>query len=170
MRLENPTGAEKRYQFWLNAMVSGPGNRVPDDLVFMFPTNKAIVHSTDDPSLPPPRGTFDWSVVNGRDLARYANWRGYLGIFALTPGGRQGVYWPAAQLGLVRTYPAGVARGAKLFAGKGLDPGLWTDDGSTYVELWGGANRTFFPEDDLTLAPGAAVEWTETWSVTTAGF
>ena len=47
-----------------------------------------------------------------------------------------------------------MARGAKLFAGKGLDPALWTDDGSTYVELWGGANRTFFPEDDRTLAAG----------------
>ncbi len=169
MRLENPTAAEKRYQFWLNTMIGGPGGRVAPDTVFLFPTDTAIVHSTDDTTLPPPRGTFFWPLVGQRDLSRYAEWRGYLGIFAATPGGRQGAYDPNGRLGIVRTYPADVARGAKLFVGKGLDPSLWTDDGSTYFELWGGANRSFFSEDDRTLAPGAAVEWRETWSVTTTG-
>jgi hypothetical protein len=169
-RLENPTPTERRYQFWINAMISGPDNQVPPTLVFLFPTDTAIVHSTDDPALPPPKGTFSWPLVQGRDLTRYADWRGYLGIFASNPGGRQGAYDPAGHLGLLRTYPADIARGAKLFVGKGLPPSLWTDDGSTYIELWGGANRTFFPEDDRNLAPGAAVEWTETWSVVTNGF
>lgn len=169
-RLENPTATEKRYQFWVNAMVSGADGRVPPNLVFLFPTDKAIVHSTDDTSLPAARGAFYWPLVSGRDLTHYADWRGWLGIFAATPGGRMGIYDPVSHFGVIRTYLADVARGAKLFAGKGLDPGLWTDDGSTYVELWGGANRTFFSEDDRTLAPGAAVEWTESWSVTTTGF
>ena len=101
MRLENPTGAEKRYQFWLNAMVSGPGDAwSPDDLVFLFPTDKAIVHSTDDaaPAATPRRPSPGrWS--DSRDLSRYADWQGYLGVFAATPGGRQGAYDPAAQLG-----------------------------------------------------------------------
>jgi hypothetical protein len=169
MRLENPTAAEKRYQFWLNAMIGGPGGRVAPDTVFLFPTDKFIVHSTDDATLLPAKSAFFWPLVGQRDLSRYAEWRGYLGIFAATPGGRQGAYDPTAKLGVIRTYPADVARGAKLFVGKGLDPSLWTDDGSTYFEMWGGANRTFFPEDDRTLAPGAAVEWRETWSVTTTG-
>jgi hypothetical protein len=169
MRLENPTAVEKRYQFWLNAMISGSSQRVAPDTVFLFPTDRAIVHSTDDSTLPPPRGAFSWPVVGQRNLSRYAEWRGYLGIFAATPGGRQGAFDPASGLGIIRAYPADAARGAKLFVGKGLDPSLWTDDGSTYFEMWGGANRTFFPEDDRILAPGAAVEWQETWSVTTTG-
>jgi hypothetical protein len=169
MRLENPTAGEKRYQFWLNAMIGGPGGRVAPDTVFLFPTDRAIVHSTDDPSLPQPRGSFVWPLAGQRNLSRYAEWQGYLGIFAATPGGRQGAYSPTARLGIIRAYPADAARGAKLFVGKGLDPSLWTDDGSTYFEMWGGANRTFFPEDDRVLAPGAAVEWRETWSVTTSG-
>jgi hypothetical protein len=169
MRLENPTATEKRYQFWLNAMISGPGGRVSPDTVFLFPTDKAIVHSTDDPSLPPPRGAFSWPIFGQRDLSRWAEWRGYLGIFAATPGGRQGAYDATGRLGITRSYPADVARGAKLFVGKGLDPSLWTDDGSTYFEMWGGANRTVFSEDDRNLAPGAAVQWRETWSVTTTG-
>ncbi len=170
MRLENPTAAEKRYQFWLNAMISGPGGRVAPDTAFLFPTDKAIVHSTDDATLPPAKGTFFWPLVGQRDLSRYAEWQGYLGIFAATPGGRQGAYDPTGRLGIVRTYPSDVARGAKLFVGKGLDPSLWTDDGSTYFEMWGGANRTFFPEDDRVLAAGGAVEWHETWTVATTGF
>ncbi len=170
MRLENPTAAEKRYQFWLNAMISGPGGRVAPDTVFLFPTDKAIVHSRDDDTLPPARGTFYWPLVGQRDLSRYTDWPGYLGIFAATPGGRQGAYDPTGKIGIVRTYPADLARGAKLFVGKGLDPSRWTDDGSTYFEMWGGANRTFFPEDNRTLAPGGALEWRETWTITTTGF
>jgi hypothetical protein len=166
--LENPTSTPRRYQFWINAMLSGPGNRVSAETSFLLPTDQVIVHSTDDLTLPPPRGLIPWPNAQGRDLTRYANWRGWLGIFAVTPAGRQGAYDATSKLGILRTYPPEVARGAKLFAGKGLSPNLWTDDGSTYFELWGGPNRTFFPEDDLTLAPAASLEWTETWTVITS--
>src|SRR3990172_3262376 len=66
-----------------------------------------------------------------------------------------------ADLGVVRVYPVGVAQGAKVFGGRGLDPGLWTDGGSTYFELWGGLLPTF--NDYATLAPGASVGWTDRW-------
>jgi len=62
---------------------------------------------------------------------------------------------------VVRVYPVGAALGSKAFAGPGLDPGLWTDDGSAYFELWGGLLPTFW--NNATLDPGASVGWTERW-------
>jgi len=169
-RLENPTATPRRFQFWVNAMLTGQGNRVEPETVFYLPTGQVIIHSTDDASLPPPRSLIPWPRVAGRDLSRYASWPNYLGVFAATAVGRQGAYDPKARLGVMRTCPPEVARGAKIFVGRGLDPALWTDDRSTYYELWGGANRTFFPEDDLTLPPGGWLEWTETWTVIQEGF
>jgi len=54
-----------------------------------------------------------------------------------------------------------VSRGAKIFGHGGLDPGIWTDDDSGYVELWGGLTPTFW--DSTALAPGASVSWEERW-------
>ena len=39
----------------------------------------------------------------------------------------------------------------------------YTDDGSGYFELWAGIPRTFFADDDVTLAPGESRTWTEYW-------
>ena len=47
------------------------------------------------------------------------------------------------------------------FGGKGIDPSTWTDDGSTYLELWGGLLPTFW--DDTTIQPGQTFGWTERW-------
>ena len=56
-------------------------------------------------------------------------------------------------MGVVRVWPGRVSRGAKIFGHGGLDPGIWTDDGSGYVELWGGLTPTFW--DSTALASGA---------------
>lgn len=165
-RIENPTATPRRFQFWVNAMLTGQGNRVGPDTIFYLPTNQVIIHSTSDPNLPPPRGLISWPNAAGRDLSRYASWPDYLGVFAATATDRQGAYDPYTRLGILRTCQPEIAKGAKIFVGRGLDPSLWTDDGSTYYELWGGVNRTFFPEDDLTLPPGGRLEWTELWMVT----
>ena len=43
----------------------------------------------------------------------------------------------------------------------GLDPALWTDDGSSYVELHGGLMPTF--GDWYELGPTDEVSWSEFW-------
>ena len=75
-----------------------------------------------------------------------------------------GVYDTAADEGMLRIYPNDVARGAKLFSpglSDLLDPKLWTDDGSSYVELHGGLMPTF--DDWYELEPGGEVTWSEIW-------
>ena len=70
----------------------------------------------------------------------------------------------AADEGMLRIYPNDVARGAKLFSpgfSDMLDPKLWTDDGSSYVELHGGVMPTF--NDWYELEPGGEITWSEIW-------
>ncbi len=107
-----------------------------------------------------------WPVVNGRDLSRLGNWGAYLGIFQrpAAQGNFMGAYDAAADEGMLRIYPAAVARGAKLFSpgwSQPLDAGQWTDDGSGYVELHGGLAPTF--ADWYELAPGDDITWDEIW-------
>ncbi len=162
-RITNSTSETHQFQFWANGMLTLSDLNAPSpDLTFVLPTSEVIVHSTGDPSLPGPGGTMAWPVHDGRDFSRYAEWRSWLGVFA--PGaadaGFAGAYDLGADQGIVRTAPTWV-RGVKLFCPGGLDPGLWTDDGSRYVELWGGLTPTFW--DYATLGPGESVGWTETW-------
>ena len=70
---------------------------------------------------------------------------------------------------MVRTFPPKKAPGAKLF-GFGLgfgDSRSYTDDGSQYVEMWGGWTPTFW--DYGTIGPRGTVEWQETWYVLSKG-
>jgi hypothetical protein len=161
--VRNPTGAAQKYQVWLNAMLSLGGNRVGDNTQFILPTGQVTIHSTGDGSLPGAGQPASWPVIGGRDMSRYGNWTSWLGFFdsPTAHGGYMGAYDHGADLGVVRVYPVGVAQGAKVFGGRGLDPGLWTDGGSTYFELWGGLLPTF--NDYATLAPGASVGWTDRW-------
>jgi len=101
-----------------------------------------------------------WPVYNGRDMSRYGNWQGWLGAFA-PPITYMGAYDPTSDMGVVRVWPGTVAKGSKIFGHSGLDPNIWTDDGSGYVELWGGLTPTFW--DNVSLAPGAEVSWEEHW-------
>ena len=164
--LDNPDSEAKTLQYWINAMLSPGSPGVQPSLRFYYPASQVIVHSRGDSSLPDARAPMPWPNYNGRDLSHYANWRDWLGFFA--PELRQpftAVYDEGPQLGMVRIFPPGVARGAKLFA-FGLDfrdAQAYTDDGTQYVEMWGGWTPTFW--DYGVLQPKASLAWEETWYV-----
>ncbi len=166
-RISNPLGAAWRFKWWSNAMLApGRPNTVSPDLRFVVPVSEMTVHSTGDASLPQSGQTLAWPFTNGRDLSRLGNWQNYLGAFSrpAASGGFAGVYDPNLDEGMVRVYPPQVAKGLKIFAPRGaagLDPALWTHDGSTYVELHGGLEPTF--GDWHELGPGADVTWSEFW-------
>ena len=71
------------------------------------------------------------------------------------------MYDEAANQGIVRSFDPGWPAGTKIFGPATLPTSLWTDDGSSYVELWSGATATF--ADYATLQPGASVGWSERW-------
>ncbi len=163
-RIENPTTQPVRYQFWLNAMLaSGGTNHVSEATEFILPASEVTVHSTGDRTLPQAGQAMTWPMFGGRAMNLYGTWRSYLGVFARPQAQRGfvGIYDNASEEGVLRIYPPALAAGVKLFGGKGLDPLVWTDDGSTYVEIHGGVTPTF--ADYATLAAGAAVGWSEQW-------
>jgi len=157
----NNTPVAQPLQFWINAMLSLANNHVSEGVRFVLPAAQVMVHATDNGDLPGPGGVIRWPG-QGRDLRAYANWYGYLGFFASPiADGYVGAYDTVADQGVVRVFPANAALGVKVFGGKGLDPSLWTDDGSSYFELWGGWTRTFWTTG--TLPPGGRMTWTERW-------
>lgn len=162
--ITNPTAESQPFQFWMNAMLTlSDGNSPSAALTFWVPTETMMVHSTGDGSLPGPRSLISWPIYQGRDFSRYGEWRNYLGLFAVEARGAAGAYDLQAKQGFVRVYPSQIARGVKIFALGDLPANLYTEGGSRYFEFWGGYNRTFFPEDYATLAPGGEVRWEERW-------
>lgn len=164
-RLINGTSRTVPVQFWANAMLAPGAGSVGPGLRFVFPSGRVIVHSRGDASLPAEREVMPWPVVGGRDLSRYEEWRNWLGAFAAEPlPGQMGLYNTVSDFGVARIVSGGMS-GLKLF-GFGSEFGdapTFTDNGRTYVELWAGANRTFWPEDDRMLAPGESLGWQEVW-------
>ncbi len=162
-RITNSTGNPQKVQFWVNAMLALNGNRATDATRFILPSAQVTVHSTGDDGLPGPGSKLTWPLFRGRDLSFYANWRGYLGFFASPSASDDfvGVYDTSSDQGVVRVFPSGIARGVKFFGGKGIDPATWTNDGSTYFELWGGLLPTFW--DYTTIQPGQTFSWSERW-------
>jgi hypothetical protein len=162
--LENPDAEPKSFQYWINAMLSPGAHGIRPSLRVIYPTDEMIVHSRGDRSLPNEHERMPWPVYQGRDLSLYANWREWLGVFVADPrASYTAVYDPASELGVVRVFPADIARGVKLF-GFGLgfgDTGVYTDDGSQYIEMWGGLTPTFW--DYATLGGHERVTWEETW-------
>ena len=76
-------------------------------------------------------------------------------------------YDVVADSGAAVIHGAGVV-GGKIFAfGPDLEPGLYTDDQSAYVEVWSGAQATFW--DDPLLAAGATrvieTNWFPLWGL-----
>ncbi len=165
--ITNPLDTPFRFKWWADAMLAPGGTNKPGpDLRFIYPVREMTVHSTDDATLPGAGRPLPWPVAGGRDLSRLGNWSGYLGFFErpAAQGDFTAVYDPAVDEGMVRVFPSAIARGAKGFGlgwQKPLDPELWTDDGSAYVEMHGGLAPTF--EDWSELAPGGTVTWSETW-------
>jgi hypothetical protein len=160
-RITNPTDADQSYQFWLNGMFAlSPANRPSPDLRFTLPVDAVLVHSTGDMRFPKPNESMSWPIYEGIDVSRYGIWEGWLGVFAMQSS-YMGAYDPTSRMGVARVYPSATSQGAKIFGPGTLDPSLWTDDGSGYVELWGGLTPTFW--DYATLAPGRSVTWQERW-------
>ncbi len=154
------------FQYWINAMLSPGGRSVQPTLRFYYPAAEVIVHSRGDRALPDAHGAMAWPNHQGRDMSLYGNWRDWLGFFAPNLAAPYtAIYDEAAQIGLVRAFPPEIARGVKLFGfGQGFtEVGAYTDDGSKYVEMWGGLTPTFW--DYAILQPGASVGWDETWYV-----
>ena len=165
-RMENDTSAQQTGQLWDNAMLAPGGtNRLSPNTRFIVPTNKLVVHSTDDPGLPPAHSSISWPAYAGRDLSDLSTWQGWFGGFAL-PGPERGsfaaVYNPEADEGMVKTFKGQFPSGLKIFSfGPGFDTRTYTDDGSGYAELWGGITPTFW--ENATFPPGSALGWTERW-------
>ncbi len=165
--LENQGDRSIPVSFWLNAMLApGARNRVGPDLHFFFPIRQASVHSTGDPSLPPPGGLFDWPQYQGRDLSRLGAWRQWLGFFAAPQAQNRwaAVYDVAEKEGVVRIFSPEDMPGLKGFGFGWTDPisaDLYTDDGSAYVELQGGLTPTY--DDRFPLQPGDIYAWDELW-------
>jgi hypothetical protein len=166
-RITNPWGAPFKFKWWDNAMLApGAANSAGKDLQFIFPGSEVTVHSTGDPTLPAAGQPMAWPIHNGRDFSQLKNWTEYLGVFQrpAAAGNFVGVYDTVADEGMLRVYPSDVARGAKIFApgwSDPLDPALWTDDGSHYVELHGGLMPTY--NDWHELEPGGEITWSEIW-------
>ncbi|NLE45821.1 MAG: DUF5107 domain-containing protein [Chloroflexi bacterium] len=164
-RIDNPTASALPIKFWSNAMIApGAANTVAADLHFINNAPQVTVHSSANFS---EGEVLDWPVHRGQNLSRLGNWDGWLGFFERPAAARigfVGVYDTAADEGLVRVFPPEIAHGAKGF-GMGwkrpIDANLWTDDGSTYVEIHGGIAPTY--DDHVVIGAGQALTWTEYW-------
>jgi len=147
-------------------MLTLGSHTVAPETEFVLPTGPTVVHSTGDAALAAAGEAMTWPSYNGRDLSRYTNWHQWLGIF-FQPSEQNfvGAYNHATGLGVARIFPPQQAPGIKLFAfGPDFsDRAHYTDDDSQYFEFWGGANRSFWPSDDVLLPPGGEVAWEETW-------
>ncbi len=162
-QITNNTGATKQFKFWINAMLAFSNNRADDNTQFIMPAvTQATIHSTGDSGLPA-SGAVAWPVYNERDLSVIGNLSGWLGVFAYPKAGADfaGAYDTTADMGVVRIFPASTATGVKFFTGRGIDTTKWTDDGSTYFELWGGLKPTF--ADVASIDSGQSLTWEERW-------
>jgi hypothetical protein len=165
-RIENRTNTQQKGQLWTNAMVAPGGtNRVSPNLRWIIPTDQVTVHSTHDPGLPPEHGIISWPEYGSRDMSNSSTWGGWFGGFAL-PGANRGefaaVYDPDSDEGMVKTFTNKEMPGVKFFGwGPDLNPTIYTDDQSSYAELWGGITPTFW--DYATFPPNTGLGWTERW-------
>ena len=160
--VKNVTDREQRFQYWLNAMLALGDNHVSPNTRIILPADQVIVHSTGDESLPAAWQPMSWPIYEDRDLSSLGTWTNYLGFFVpQVSAGFVGLYDEEADHGIVRSFTPGSPAGTKVFGPGTLPSWLWTDDDSTYVELWSGITPTF--ADTTVLQPGASVTWTERW-------
>lgn len=165
-RLVNPLGGDVSVQFWVDAMLTLGSDTISPETEFVLPPGSVVVHSTGDLLLAAEGEAMSWPVFQGRDLSKYANWHEWLGVFVQEPEQNfVGAYNHATDLGVVRIFSHQATPGIKLFAfgSDFTDRDSYTDDGSQYFELWGGANRTFWPADDVVVPAGGEITWQETW-------
>lgn len=165
---QNPTNIAQPLQLWTNAMLSPSGdNRAGPGLRFVVPAERMLVHATADKALPGPGEPIAWPYVDGRDLSDPTTWTGYLGAFTAEPTPFLGVYDLKTDQGAAVIHGSGVV-GGKIFGfSSTFDSRLYTDDASAYVELWSGAQATFWDEPPLPPRATRAVEttWLPLWGL-----
>jgi len=168
--IENPTGSPLNYKYWTNAILAPGGTNQPSgQLEFVLPVDRVTVHSRDKrwEELPGEDQPMSWPIHNGLDLSIYGHWSHYLGFFERPAAQKDfmGLYEHSVGEGMVRVYPSAIAQGAKAFGfghgSEALDPELWTDGDSSYVELHGGVAPTF--ADSAFLGPRESIHWSEFW-------
>ncbi len=158
----NNTETAQPYQLWLNAMLALNNNTISNQTELIVPASEVLIHSTGDGGLPGGGSSISWPFYGGRDMSRYGNWQGWVGFFAPNVAhGFVGVYDHAIDQGIVRAYNPGWPAGTKFFGPGTLSPGIWTDDGSNYLELWSGATASFWTY--ATMNSGDSIGWTEFW-------
>lgn len=166
-RIENPTGSVISYQYWTNAMLSLGSPSMSANTEFVYPTQEIVIHSAGPSSgLPGESTTMGWPVWQSRDMAWHYNWVDWFSFFIPQPTQDfVGAYSHETELGVARIFPRQQVPGVKLFAWGQESPYTfeYTDDGSQYFEIWGGPNRTFWPEDDNSLGPRESRRWSEYW-------
>lgn len=165
--ISNVSAGPLRFDYWHNAMLApGDGRSVTGGIHFVLPTVEMMVHSSADERLPAGGERVSWPLFDGRDLSLLHTWSEYAGLFEYPAahGPFAAVYDRTQDAGAVRVYPAEIATGSKIFAlgwGHPIDPALYTDDGTAYVELHAGLSSSFSQQAEL--AAGASVSWRETW-------
>ncbi|RUA16905.1 MAG: hypothetical protein DSY55_03185 [Clostridia bacterium] len=165
--LKNRSKRVVALSYWSNAMLApGPANTLSPDLSFFYPTDKVVVHSTGDKSLPKPGEICSWPNYQGRDMNRLGNWHEWLGFFAFPQAQKDwaAVYDVAANEGIVRIFPHTKVHGLKGFAfgwDNPISPDKYTDDGSAYMEMQGGLAANY--DEQFPLAAGEEYDWDEFW-------
>ncbi|MCP4418528.1 MAG: DUF5107 domain-containing protein [Chloroflexi bacterium] len=163
--VQNNTAVSHSYQYWLNAMIALNDNHVSDKTAFIVPASQVLVHSRDAAAnyLPVAGEWMNWPEHNGRDFSSYVNWDHYLGFFAPNvSAGFSGVYDYTVEQGIVRVFDPVTMPGTKFFGPANLDSNLWTDDDSTYMEMWSsGVTPDFWTY--VTLDAGQTTSWSERW-------
>ena len=166
-RLVNNTAGTVPIQFWLNAALTLGSASMSSRTQFVVPTDTVVVHSRGAEGwlLPEAKDLMTWPQVGTLDLSNYSQWANYLGVFIPNlKAPFMGAYNPDTDLGVVRLIQPGTVPGSKLFAfGPAFPDRSYTDNGSQYFEIWGGANTGFWPEADINLPAGASVQWQESW-------
>lgn len=151
-------------QLWLNAALALAPETMSLNTRFIIPTEQVLVHSRGGNGwqVADSGETSAWPLVDGKDLSDYSQWADYLGFFVPQPDlPFMGAYNPDTDLGVVRLGPG---PGHKLFAfGKDFWDKSYSDNNSQYFEMWGGVNSGFWPEDDVSVAPGQSLQWQEQW-------
>lgn len=154
-------------QFWLNAVLALAPETMSLNTRFIVPADQVQIHSRGASGwqVPDSQAEVTWPTVEGLDLSDYSQWTDYLGFFVPQDDlPFMGAYNPDTDLGVVRLPQPGSISGHKLFAfGKDFWDKSYSDNNSQYFELWGGINQGFWPEDDVSVAPGQSVGWQEQW-------
>ncbi len=165
--LTNPTAQAVPVQFWLNAALTLGSASMSPQTQFVLPVDEVVVHSRGESgwTVPEARAASPWPLVSAANLRDYGQWANYLGVFA--PNMEVpfvGAYNPETHLGVARLIEPGTVPGTKLFAfGQDFPDKSYTDDGSQYFEIWGGANIGFWPEADAVVPAGGTLAWQEQW-------